>query len=169
MVKKTTTNRKDTTSKHVKNTQTGVEPKAKFSIRWYHIAATVVVLILVTIALVRIVSHFDPSLISSKYTVRYATGCTTSIAGRPIHSSGSYRYTGASNGLMFGKNGPILSESEAYLKILELGEESIKIQTRSYSTMEWEEEQEIDYGKEYSVATELAPDCMPGISYIINK
>ena len=169
MAKKTTTKRKDTTSNHVKNTQTGVEPKAKFGIRWYHIVATVVVLVLVIIALVRIASRFDPSLISSKYTVRYTTGCTTSITGRPIHSDGSYRYTGASNGLMFGKYGPTSSESNAYLKILELGDKSIKIQTRSYSTNEWEEEHEIDYGEEYSVATELAPDCMPGITYIINK
>ena len=169
MAKKTTTKRKDTTSNHVKNTQTGVEPKAKFGIRWYHIVATAVVLVLVIIALVRIASRFDPSLISSKYTVRYATGCTTSITGRPMHSDGSYRYTGASNGTMFGKNGPTGIESSAYLKIVELGEDKIKIQTRDYSTKEWREEQEIEYGEEHAVATELAPDCMPGITYIINK
>ena len=167
--KKTTTNRKDTTSKHVKNTQTGVEPKASFEIRWYHIVSTVVVLILVAIAFVHILSRFDPSLISSKYTVRYATGCTTSITGRPMHSDSSYRYTGASNGTMFGKYGPTSIESSAILKIVELGEKSIKIQTRDYSTNEWEEEQEIKYGEEYAAAAELAPDCMPGITYTINK
>ena len=169
MAKKTTMKRKDTTSNHVKNTQTGVEPKAKFGIQWYHIVATVVVLILVAIALVRIASRFDPSLISSKYTVRYATGCTTSITGRPMHSDSSYRYTGASNGTMFGKYGPTSIESSAILKIVELGEKSIKIQTRGYSTNEWEEEQEIEYGEEHAVAAELAPDCMPGITYTINK
>ena len=169
MAQKTTTERKDTTPKHVKNTQTGVGPKALMAIRWYHIVATVVVLGLVIIALVRIASRFDPSLISSKYTVRYATGCTTSITGKPMHSDTSYRYTGASNGTMFGKNGPTSVESSAYLKIVELGENSIKIQTRNYSTNEWEEEREVDYGEEHSVATELAPDCMPGITYTINK
>ena len=86
-----------------------------------------------------------------------------------MHSDSSYRYTGASNGTMFGKYGPTSIESSAILKIVELGEKSIKIQTRDYSTNEWEEEQEIKYGEEYAAAAELAPDCMPGITYTINK
>jgi hypothetical protein len=169
MPKKTTIKPKDTTPKHVKNTQTGVEPKAGFTIRWYHIAATVVALGLVVVAFVCILSRFSPTLISSKYTVKYALGCTTSITGHVERPSSSYRYTGAENGMMFGKNGPTKNEAEAYLKIIDLGEKHIKIQTRDYMTKEWTEEYDIQYGEEQVVSTELAPDCMPGISYTINK
>ena len=168
MAKKTTTKPKDTTPKHVKNTQTGVEQKAGPELRWYHIVSTVVVLVLVAIALVRIFSHFDLSLISSRYTIKYALGCTTSIAGKVERSSTDYRYTGASNGLMFGKDGITSNADDAYLKIAELKDDSIIIEKRNLTNNEWEEH-EIKYGKEYTVTTEQAPDCMPGITYSINQ
>ena len=168
MAKKTTTKPKDTTPKHVKNTQTGVEQNDGPVLRWYHIAATVVVLALVAIALVRVFSRFDLSLISSKYNFKYALGCTTSITGKVERSETSYRYTGVENGKMFGAKGVTNNIEEAFLKIVELGENNIKIEKRDYLTNEWEEKT-IHYGSEYVVPTELAPDCMPGITYTIEK
>ena len=167
MAQKTTTERKDTTPKHVKNTQTGVEPKTCFRIRWYHIAATVGVLVLVIFAILRVSGFLDPSLLVSKYTMKYALGCTTSITGRVERSAASYRYIGVAEGMMFGKNGKTDREEEAYLKITQLGDKKITIQVRSFADKEWSENQ-IDYGKEYAVATKQSPDCMPGISYTIN-
>ena len=168
MAKKTTTKPKDTTPKHVKNTQTGVEQKAGLELRWYHIVSTVVVLVLVAVALVRIFSHFDLSLVSSRYTVKYALGCTTSITGKVERSSTSYRYAGASNGMMFGKNGVTNNADEAYLKIIELSDGRAKIEKRNYVNNDWEE-QEIRFNRECVVTTEQAPDCMPGISYSISQ
>ena len=154
---------------HVKKTQTEVEEKDGPILRWYHIAATVGVLILVVIALIKIFSIFDLSLVGSRYTLRYALGCTTSITGKVERSATNYRYAGANNGMMIGKKGITNKEDEAYLKIIELGTSRVKITTRNHSTSEWEEEKEINYGSEYSVPYEEAPDCMPGISYTINR
>ena len=168
MAKKTTKNSKDTTSKHVKNTQTGVEPKAAFTIRWYHIAATVGVIVLVVVALVVVVHKLDPSIITSRYTLKYAVGCTTSFSGHVEDLNRHYRYAGVSNGSMVGKNGPTTNASEAYLKIIELGNDRVKIEERDYETSEWEE-QTVEYGDEEVVITQTAPDCMPGITYTINK
>lgn len=167
MAKKTTTKRKDTTPKHVKNTQTEVEPNAGPVLRWYHIAATVVVFILVVIAVVKILTQFDLSLISSKYTLKYAYGCTTSITGQVDEGSRHYRYAGASNGMMLGKNGLTSNEDEAWIKIVELGNGNVHTEIRNYQTNEWEENKVV-YGTEQVVTVEQAPDCMPGITYIIN-
>ena len=168
MTKKTTTKPKDTTPKHVKNTQTGVEPKASFKIRWYHIVSLVVVAGILIIALLVLYSRLDPSLISSKYTIKYYIGCTTSFTGQVDHSDRSYRYAGASDGMMFGKKGITDDSDDAYLKIIKISDGRAKIEQRSYPDFEWTE-QEIRFGKEYVVTTELAPDCMPGITYSINQ
>lgn len=168
MTKKTTTKPKDTTPKHVKNTQTGVEPKASFKIRWYHIVSLVVVAGILVVALVVLSSRVDPSLITSKYTIKYYIGCTTSFTGQVDRSDTSYRYAGASDGMMFGKKGITDDSDEAYLKIIKISDGRAKIEQRSYPDFEWTE-QEIRFGKEYVVTTELTPDCMPGITYSINQ
>ena len=168
MTKKTTTKPKDTTPKHVKNTQTGVEPKASFKIRWYHMVSLVVVAAILVVALAVLFSRIDPSLISSKYTIKYYIGCTTSFTGQVNHTNASYRYAGASDGMMFGKKGITDNPDEAYLKIIKISDGRAKIEQRSYPDFEWTE-QEIRFGKEYVVTTELAPVCMPGITYSINQ
>ena len=168
MPKKTTTKRKDTTPKHVKNTQTEVEQNAGPVLRWYHIAATLVVFVLVAIAVAKILSRFDLSLISSQYTIKYTYGCTTSITGKVERSDSSYRYAGGKEGMMFGKNGLTNNEGDAYLKIVSLDNGNVKVSKRDYVTNEWSEGMVI-YGSENTVITESAPDCMPGITYIINR
>ena len=168
MNKITTTKPKDMTSKHVKNTQTGVWPKASFKIRWYHIVSLVVVAAILVVALAVLFSRVDPSLISSKYTIKYYIGCTTSFTGQVNHTNASYRYAGASDGMMFGKKGITDNPDEAYLKIIKISDGSAKVEQRSYPDFEWAE-QDIRFGKEYAVSMELAPDCMPGITYTINQ
>jgi hypothetical protein len=169
MTKKTTTKRKDTTSKHVKNTQTGVEQKAEPVLRWYHIAAVAVVFVLVAIAVAKILTLFDLSIISSQYTVKYSIGCTTSFSGREEDIHRNYRYAGGWDGMMIGRNGLTKNEDEAYLKVIKFSNGNVRVSTRDYVTKEWSEEKALVYGTENVVYLESAPDCMPGITYSINR
>ena len=168
MAQKSKSKSKDTTPKHVKNTKTEVAAENMPTLRWYHIAATVVVLALAVLAIVRIFAHFDISLFGSKYNIKYATGCTTTIAGPIEKKDVHYRYAGVKEGDLFGADGPTKDLSEAILEIVELGDNKIKIKTRNYGAIEWSE-QEIRYGVESGVYSEAIADCMPGISFTISK
>ena len=166
MAEKANQKPKDTTPEFVKNTQTGVKDKNEISLRWYHVAATAIVLALVVMAIIRIISRFDMSIINSEYTVKYATGCTTTIAGPIKTEELTYRYTGVKEGDMLGPDGPTSDESDAYVKIVELGSNKVKIKTRDAVNGVWSEK-EIRYGEITTTITEEAPDCMPGVTYII--
>ena len=170
MTKKIKSKTTDTTPNHVKNTKTGAKDEGGVSLRWYHIVATVVVLGLVVIAIIRIFSRFDVSLVNSPYSIRYATGCTTSIAG-PIEKDTirhDYRYAGIKEGDMLGEGGIVKNEGDAYVKIVELGANRVTIKERNVFTNEWSEKT-VRYGEEYTTTYEAAPDCMPGISFTINR
>lgn len=170
MTKKIKSKSTDTTPEHVKNTQTGMKKNEEVSLRWYHIVATVVVLGLVAIAIIRIFSRFDPSLIGSTHMVQYRIGCTTSIAG-PVEESLAaldYRHAGVKVGDKFGVGGIAKDEGDAYIKIAELGPNNATIKVRNYYTNEWSEK-ELRYGEKYTATIEEAPDCMPGITIIINR
>jgi len=168
MPEKSTIKSPDTTPKVVKNTQTGVEAENSPSLRWYHITATVAVLILVIIALVRIFSHFDFTLFGSQYTIKYTIGCTTSISGEVERSYGSYRYSGIENGALIGADGFTEEKGDAYIEIIELGTSRVKIKTRDFATNEWSEK-EIRYGAENTQQIDDTSDCVNGIVYTINR
>ncbi len=164
----------DTTSKHVKNTKTRVAADGNVSLRWYHVAATIVVLALAVLAMIRIFSRFDSSLIGSEYSLRYATGCTggeLSVANesQQAHDDSEYRYAGIKVGDMLGAGGVVTNEGNAYVKIVEFGSSKVTLKVRNASTNEWYEEQ-IRYGEEYTAHYDLSlMDCMMGISFTINK
>ncbi|MDO4220232.1 MAG: hypothetical protein Q4D22_03330 [Candidatus Saccharibacteria bacterium] len=168
MTKKIKSKTTDTTPNHVKNTKTGAKDEDGVSLRWYHIVATVVVLGLVVIAIIRIFSRFDPTLINSQYTIRYATGCTTTIAGPIEKKDIKYRYAGIKEGDMLGDGGIVKEEGDAYVKIVELGANKVKIKVRDLYTNEWSEK-EIRYGQEFEAYYGAIADCMPGISFTINR
>lgn len=168
MAQKSKSKNTDTTPKRVKNTKTEVGQEGMPALRWYHVAATVVVIALAIVAIIRIFTHFDVSLFGSEYTMKYATGCTSTIAGPVDKDSISYRYAGIKEGDMYGADGPTKDPGEAILEVVKLGDKKITIKTRDYSSAEWSEK-EIRYGVENTVYAEQAPDCMPGLTFTISK
>ncbi len=170
MTEKSKSKTTDTTSKHVKNTQTEVADNKGNSLRWYHIIATVVVLGLVVIAIIRIFSRFDPSLIGSDHMVQYYIGCTTSISG-PIKKNSfnpDYRHAGLKEGDKLGVNGFAKDEGDTYIKVVTLDDNKATIKVRDFYSNEWSIK-ELRYGEKFTTVIEEAPDCMPGITIIINK
>lgn len=173
MTKRVKNKSTDTTSKHVKNTKTRVDTTDGPSLRWYHVVATVVVLALAVLAMIRVFSRFDSSLIGSEYSLRYATGCTSSIAGVDVSgqtfADNEYRYAGIKVGDMLGADGVVADENDAYVKIVEFGSNKVTLNVRDASTNEWSEER-IRYGEEYTAyCNPSLTDCMMGISFTINK
>lgn len=173
MAKRVKNKSTDTISKHVKNTKTRVDTADGPSLRWYHVVATVVVLALAVLAMIRVFSRFDSSLIGSEYSLRYATGCTGSIAGtdasQQVFNDNEYRYAGIKVGDMLGTDGVVTDENDAYVKIVEFGSNKVTLNVRNASTNEWSEEQ-IRYGEEYTAYYDPSlTDCMMGISFTINK
>ena len=168
MAQKSKSKNTDTTPKHVKNTKTEVKQEGMPALRWYHVAATVVVIALAIIAIIDIFAHFDMSLFGSEYTIKYASGCTSTIAGPIEKSKVSYRYAGIKEGDMYGADGPTDDPGEAILEIVKFGDRKITIKTRDFGSVEWTE-REIRYGVEDGVNTDQAPDCMPALTFTISK
>lgn len=168
MAQKSKSKNTDTTPKRVKNTKTGVKQESMPSLRWYHVAATVVVIALAIVAIIRIFTHFDVSLFGSRYTMKYATGCTSSVAGPIEKSKVGYRYAGVKEGDMYSAYGPTKDPGEAILEIVKLGDKKITVKTRDFGSAEWAEK-EIRYGVESGVNIEQAPDCMPALTFTISK
>ena len=160
----------DKTSVHVKNTKTGVDKEnGTVSLRWYHILATVVVISLAIVAVIKIFSHFDISLYGSKYTVKYAfLACTTSIDGRSHNNIADYHYAGVKDGDLIGKDGITDNIDDAYIQIVSIGDSYINIKTRDGMPNGWQDAK-IRFGEEKIVTTSEIPDCMPGIAFSISK
>lgn len=158
----------DTTPKRVKNTKTEVAAQSGPSLRWYHVAATVVVLGLAVMAIITIFARFDMSLFGSEYTLKYTAGCTTTIGGPDLLPEPEYRYAGIKEGDYIGTEGVTHNLDEAFIEIVELGDNKVKIKTRNFQTNEWTAE-ELRYGTEKSVTTELVFDCIPAISFTISR
>ena len=168
MAQKSKSKTTDTTPERVKNTKTEVKQENMPALRWYHAAATAVVIMLAIIAIIRIFMHFDVSLFGSKYTIKYATGCSSSVAGPIEKSKVNYRYAGVKEGDMFSDQGPTKDPGEAILEIVSFGENKVKIKTRNFNEAVWTEH-EVRYGVEDWVNSEQIPDCMPGITFTISK
>ena len=168
---KSNTKKISSTSNHVKNTKTGKtgEKSDAVSLRWYHVVATVVVLSLAVIALIRVLSHFDISLYGSKYTMRYVFGCSTSIDGNvPEYKDSDYRYAGIEEGDYIGTTGITDSLEYAFVEIVELGSSRVKIKVRDYLTNEWHDGT-VKYGETEKINTESSPDCMPQLTFSISR
>lgn len=169
MAKKTQKKPTKTAKTNVKNTKTEVVKREESGLRWYHLAATIVVLMLVVVAIIRIFSHFDISLFGSRYSVKYQSANLCTIAGPLDSDENSYRYAGIKDGDMIGTSGLTSDLGEAFIEIVSLDSSNFTYKTRNPSTNVWTEHTS-SYGKEIHVSTNnTIADVCPTILFTINR
>jgi hypothetical protein len=132
-------------------------------IRWYHVLATVLVGALTIFAVITLIHRFDPSLVSSKRTLKFADGCSSSIDGKDRRQ---FVYIGVNDGDLIGPGGvKVTDEESAVLKVIELGGSNVKVAYRARLDEEWTEVTQ-NYGVEADYqAKAISYDCAESIYF----
>lgn len=138
--------------------------ETEYSIRWYHIAATAVVLILLVCAIVVFFRRFNPSLVSSDYTMKISAHC--------VDETAEDRYFGVNAGDLYLVTADRVvakadNREEAQLEIVELGDSKVDIKIKNEQG-EWEE-QDLHYGALQTSTVSEIEDCKLVIDYTFNK
>lgn len=105
-----------------------VKTETEYVIRWYHIAATAVVLVLVICAVVTFFRRFNPTLVSSDYTLKIAAHCDGQNAeDRYFGVKADEMYAATESGDISKTN----NRDEALLEITRLGKSSADVKIKN--------------------------------------
>ncbi len=131
---------------------TETKSKEQYSIRWYHLVALILVILLAGYAFYLIMHRFDFSIVGNNHNMKISTSCNE-------ESLGDYRYFGIEEGQFYdlSKNGvkKLDSEEGAELQIVRTeGKPAIRIKNNG----EWTDET-INLGEEKTYTVEEVEQC----------
>ena len=146
--------------------QENKEAKAEteYAIRWYHVAATAVVLVLVVCAIVTFFRRFNPTLMSSDYTLKIAAHCEGQNAeDRYFGVKADEMYTATESGDISKVN----NRDEAFLEIVKLDGAAVDVKTKS-AQGGWEEKH-LDLGAVQSDVVSENESCKLILDYTFSR
>ena len=138
--------------------------ETEYVVRWYHIAATAVVLVLVICAVVTFFRRFNPTLVSSDYTLKIAAHCDGANA--------EDRYLGVNVGEMYTatESGSVLktdNRDEALLEVTRLEGSTAGVKVKN-TRGEWSEKS-FNFGATQSDAVSENENCKLILDYVFSR